>query len=293
MYPASFDYLRAASVEEALSLLDSHEDAKLLAGGHSLIPMMKLRLAQPATVIDIGRIDSLSGISENGGALTIGPLTTHAEIAASGAVQQHCAFLAEAAGHIGDPQVRNRGTIGGNIAHADPGLGPARGSTGGLRHRSTSRAAPANARCLPRPTSSSTFSSTELQEKGGPDQASRSRHCLAGTGAAYLKFEHPASGYAVVGAAATVTMSGGSCSTGKPGLQRSHLDTAGHRCFRTHRRSRATMPRSKLLPVGSRLRIHSPTSLPAATTEFISPESTAGEHSPPRAIAHDQKLRAA
>ncbi len=121
MYPAQFDYRRAGSVDEALGLLQEHEDAKLMAGGHSLIPMMKLRLAQPPVVIDIGRLDELKGISEAGGSVRVGSLTTHAEIAASDVLAAHCPVLAEAAGHIGDAQVRNRGTIGGNIAHADPG----------------------------------------------------------------------------------------------------------------------------------------------------------------------------
>ena len=208
MYPASFDYLRAASVEEALSLLDAHEDAKLLAGGHSLIPMMKLRLAQPATVIDIGRIDSLSGISENNGAISIGPLTTHAEIAASETVQQHCSFLAEAAGDIGDPQVRNRGTIGGNIAHADPASDlpavlRAANATVHLQSSGGQRSVAASDFFLD-------LLATELQEKEVLTKIEIPA-LAAGTGTAYLKFEHPASGYAVVGAAATVTMSGGSC----------------------------------------------------------------------------------
>jgi carbon-monoxide dehydrogenase medium subunit len=208
MYPAAFDYLRASSVEEALSLLDAHDDAKLLAGGHSLIPMMKLRLAQPATVIDIGRIASLSGISESGGALTIGPLTTHAEIAASTVVQKHCAFLAEAAGHIGDQQVRNRGTIGGNIAHADPASDlpavlRAANATIHLQSSSGKRSVAASDFFLD-------LLATELQEKEVLT-AIEIPALAAGTGTAYLKFEHPASGYAVVGAAAAVTMSGGKC----------------------------------------------------------------------------------
>lgn len=209
MYPASFDYHRAASVEEALSLLDAHDDAKLLAGGHSLIPMMKLRLAQPATVIDIGRIDSLSGISESGGAVSIGPLTTHAEIAGSSVVQEFCPFLAEAAGHIGDPQVRNRGTIGGNIAHADPASDlpavlRAANATIHLQSSSGQRSVAASEFFLD-------LLATELQEKEVLTRIEIPA-LPAGTGTAYLKFEHPASGYAVVGAAATVTMSGGSCS---------------------------------------------------------------------------------
>jgi len=120
MYAADFDYYKADSVGEAVRLLRSHEDAKLLAGGHSLLPLMKLRLARPAALIDIGGIDDLKGISVRNNQVRIGALTTHWEIASSPEVQQHNPLLAEVASGIGDPQVRNRGTIGGNIAHADP-----------------------------------------------------------------------------------------------------------------------------------------------------------------------------
>src|SRR5690348_7600329 len=120
MYSANFDYHRARSLADVHRLLAAHPGAKLLAGGHSLIPLMKLRLAAPTAVVDIGRIAELRGISKSGDALRIGALTTHAEIAASADVQKGAAALAEAAGMVGDPTVRNRGTIGGNIAHADP-----------------------------------------------------------------------------------------------------------------------------------------------------------------------------
>ena len=120
MFATDFDYYRAGSVSEAGQLLQAHPGAKLLAGGHSLIPLLKLRLAAPAAVIDIGRIGELKGITVSGDTLKIGSLTTHAELAAAAAVRQHAAALAEAAGQIGDPAVRNRGTVGGNVAHADP-----------------------------------------------------------------------------------------------------------------------------------------------------------------------------
>ena len=120
MFAADFDYYRAGSVAEAGQLLAQHPGAKLLAGGHSLIPLLKLRLASPGAVIDIGRITELRGITAGNGGLRIGALTTHAELAASAEVRQHAEALAEAAGQVGDPAVRNRGTIGGNIAHADP-----------------------------------------------------------------------------------------------------------------------------------------------------------------------------
>ncbi|HXW04732.1 MAG TPA: FAD binding domain-containing protein, partial [Vicinamibacterales bacterium] len=120
MYPASFDYHRAGSIDDARRLLAAHPGSKLLAGGHSLIPLLKLRLAAPPAVIDIGRVQALRGIGSQGGHLRIGSLTTHAEIAGSAEVGTGASALAEAAALVGDPAVRNRGTIGGNVAHADP-----------------------------------------------------------------------------------------------------------------------------------------------------------------------------
>ena len=120
MFAAPFDYYRAGSIAEAHQLLREHPGATLLAGGHSLVPLMKMRLATPATVVDIGRIAELKGIAAKGISLRIGSLTTHAELASSPDVASACPMLAEAASMIGDSQVRNAGTIGGNIAHADP-----------------------------------------------------------------------------------------------------------------------------------------------------------------------------
>jgi carbon-monoxide dehydrogenase medium subunit len=119
MIPAKFEYERAGSVEEALELL-GRDDAKLLAGGHSLLPLMKLRLAQPALLVDIGRIEDLAYVRDAGEELAIGPLTRHHDVANDPLVQEHCPILSHAAGLIGDPQVRHRGTIGGSIAHGDP-----------------------------------------------------------------------------------------------------------------------------------------------------------------------------
>jgi carbon-monoxide dehydrogenase medium subunit len=119
--PAAFDYVRASSVEEALELLARHgEDAKILAGGHSLLPAMKLRLAQPRVLIDLGRVPGLAGIRPADGRIEIGALTTHAEIEASEFLASSCPLLPETAATIGDVQVRNRGTLGGSLAHADP-----------------------------------------------------------------------------------------------------------------------------------------------------------------------------
>ena len=121
MYPANFDYKRPATVDEAIALLTKHGDeAKLLAGGHSLIPAMKLRLARPGVIVDIGRIANLNYIREAGGAIAIGAMTTHQEIESSKVLRDRSPLLAETAAHIGDLQVRNKGTIGGSLAHADP-----------------------------------------------------------------------------------------------------------------------------------------------------------------------------
>jgi carbon-monoxide dehydrogenase medium subunit len=118
--PVQFDYVRADSADAALAALAEHGDeAKLLAGGHSLLPMMKLRLAYPAVVVDIGRLGDLSYINDAGDHLAIGALTRHRDIEISGLVKEHAPLLAHATSHVGDPQVRHRGTIGGSLAHAD------------------------------------------------------------------------------------------------------------------------------------------------------------------------------
>ena len=120
MIPTSFDYARATSLDDAIAKLGAGEGAKLLAGGHSLIPLMKLRLSEPTTLIDIARIPGLAGIKEKDGKIEIGAATTHHAVATAALLRDTCAALAETAETIGDPQVRNRGTIGGSLAHADP-----------------------------------------------------------------------------------------------------------------------------------------------------------------------------
>jgi len=119
--PAPFDYVRAESAEEAISLVAQHGDeSKFIAGGHSLLPMMKLRLAQPSVLIDIGRLTDLSYIRDEGNHVAIGAMTRHMDVETSDLLKEHVPLLAHAAGHVGDPQVRHRGTLGGTIAHADP-----------------------------------------------------------------------------------------------------------------------------------------------------------------------------
>lgn len=121
MIPAAFEYVRAGSAEEAISLIAEHGDeAKFLAGGHSLVPLMKLRLAQPSVLIDIGRVSDLSYVKDAGDHIAVGALTRHCDVENSPIVMEHAPLLAHATSHVGDPQVRHRGTIGGSLAHADP-----------------------------------------------------------------------------------------------------------------------------------------------------------------------------
>lgn len=205
MYATQTEYHRAGSVDEAVSLLAKHEDAKVLAGGHSLIPLMKLRLAAPTALIDIGRIAGLGGITHADGALKIGALTTHSEIASSDIVKANCPILAEAAGMVGDPTVRNRGTIGGNIAHSDPASDLPTVLT--ALDACINIAGPGGERS----ERIGGFIEGLMQNNLAPDEIITS--IAVGTkepnqGTAYAKFEHPASRYAVVGAAALVTISG-------------------------------------------------------------------------------------
>ena len=121
MIPAAFEYVRAGSAEEAISLIAEHGDeAKFLAGGHSLVPLMKLRLAQPSVLIDIGRVSDLSYVKDAGDHIAVGALPRHCDVENSPIGLEHAPLLAHATSHVGDPQVRHRGTIGGSLAHADP-----------------------------------------------------------------------------------------------------------------------------------------------------------------------------
>jgi carbon-monoxide dehydrogenase medium subunit len=203
MYPAQFDYHRASSVAQALDLLASKDDAKLLAGGHSLLPMMKLRLAQPANLIDIGGIAELSGIERSGSSVRIGALTTHADLASSDALKRSCPIVAEAASKIGDQQVRNRGTIGGNLTHADPGsdLPAVVKALEATLHLVSKKGK--------RTVKAADFFVDLLTSAIGDGEILVAVEVPAlgdGVGSCYLKFEHPASGYAVVGAAAIVRL---------------------------------------------------------------------------------------
>ena len=209
MYPASFEYHRPATVDEAVRLLGTHkDDAKLLAGGHSLIPLMKLRLTTPKHVIDLRRVTGLSGIREEGGTIVIGALTTHYAVESNASVKAKCPILAEAAAMIGDPQVRNWGTIGGSVAHADPAADwPAVILALGGELRVTG---PKGTRTIKVEDFFKDVMTTAL----GPDEVLteiRIPALASGSGTAYVKHPHPASRFAVVGVAAILTVSGGTC----------------------------------------------------------------------------------
>ncbi|PYM38438.1 MAG: hypothetical protein DME17_04295 [Candidatus Rokuibacteriota bacterium] len=206
MYPASFDYHTPGSVQEAISLLGKlRDDAKLLAGGHSLIPMMKLRLAQPKHLIDLRKVPGLAGIREDGGSIALGAMTTHWQVESSKLLQAKIPVVSDAAGMIGDPQVRNLGTIGGSLAHADPAADmPAvmialgvEFVIEGARGRRTVKV--------------DDFFKGLMMTAVGPDEILveiRVPVPPAGSGAAYLKFPHPASRFAVVGVCAALTVDG-------------------------------------------------------------------------------------
>ena len=208
MYAADFNYFRASSVAEATDLLKKNPGARLLAGGHSLIPLLKLRLAAPRAVIDIGRIAELKGITVKDGALQIGALTTHAELAASSVLRNECLALAEAAEHVGDPAVRNRGTIGGNVAHADPASDlPTVLTALGARFAVTG---PGGAKTI---DAGGFFQGMMTTALGANDvlTAIEIPARQSGQGMAYVKFRHPASRYTVIGVAAAITASRGVC----------------------------------------------------------------------------------
>ncbi|MGH7831953.1 MAG: FAD binding domain-containing protein [Candidatus Binatia bacterium] len=200
MIPAPFEYIAPATLEEAIRILDGHKDeAKLLAGGHSLLPLMKLRLAEPKILVDIGRIPALRGIKVEGDKITIGALTTHYQIESSELLQGKCPLLAQTAGAIGDVQVRNRGTIGGSLAHGDPAADmPAAilALNGELRARGM-----AGDRWIKAEDFFLGLMATALEPAEILTEI-RVPVLARGSGTAYLKAPQKASGFAVVGVAA-------------------------------------------------------------------------------------------
>jgi carbon-monoxide dehydrogenase medium subunit len=203
MFPANFGYVAARSVEEALQLMAKHgDDGKLLAGGHSLIPAMKLRLQSPQILIDLGTVPGLRGVRTDGNQLVIGALTVHADLASSDLIGKHVPGLADAASVIGDMQVRNRGTVGGSVAHADPAADlpvilTALNASFIVQSSSGQRAIAADDFFTDFYTTAMAANEI-LTEIRVPIPA-------PGTGTAYAKLPHPASGYVVVSAGALIT----------------------------------------------------------------------------------------
>lgn len=209
--PAAFDYHPAKTVDEAISLLQQYgDDAKVLAGGHSLVPTMKLRLAQPEHLIDIGKIAELSYIREENGVVAIGALTTYTKVARSELLRQHFAMLSDAASVIGDQQVRNRGTLGGSIAHSDP-AGDMPAIILALKAEIVAQSATGKRTIAADDFFVDTF---ETALKPG-ELLTEIRFAMpaARTGTSYMKLENKASHYAVTGCAAVISLGGdGTCS---------------------------------------------------------------------------------
>jgi aerobic carbon-monoxide dehydrogenase medium subunit len=207
MIPNQFDYVAAKSLDEALSLLGKHkDDAKLLAGGHSLVPAMKLRLAQPKVLIDISRIKDLSYIREEKGEIRIGSMTTHYHIESSDLLRRVCPLLPETAQHLGDMQVRNKGTIGGSLAHADPA---ADWPAAVIALDAELVVARDKGERVGKADKFFVDMLTTALEPGEILREIRFHVPQGRVGQCYLKFRHPASGFAVVGVAVSLTLDGG------------------------------------------------------------------------------------
>ena len=219
MVATSFDYQKATSVEQAVSLLQQHDgEAKLLAGGHSLIPTMKLRLNSPALLIDVSKIEDLRGIREEDGHIVIGAMTTHYEIASSDLLAKKIPMFVEGAKAIGDIQVRNKGTIGGSLAHADPAADwPAVVVASGAKIKIHG---PDGARTVDAGDFFTGFYTTAV---GETDVLTSIQVPIPAKGSksTYQKFPQPASRYALVGCAVQVTLDGNKvadCSIGFTGV---------------------------------------------------------------------------
>jgi aerobic carbon-monoxide dehydrogenase medium subunit len=203
--PAPFDYVRATSVAEAVQALGSGPDAKVLAGGHSLLPLMRLRLAYPELVVDVGRVEELRGVREDGDRLVIGAATTHHEVVGHALVRQHLGVLADVTRTVGDPQVRARGTHGGAIAHGD-----AAGDLPAVARALDARMVvegPSGRRTVPASEFFVDYLVTALAEDEVLVEVSWPK-LTAGTGWDYQKFTRISHGWAIVGALAVVTGNG-------------------------------------------------------------------------------------
>lgn len=215
MIPAEFDYVRARSVGDAVEALARHgDDAELLAGGHSLLPLMKLRLAVPEVVVDLGRVEELKGVRDNGSHLVIGATTPHADVLSDPRVREHCGLLAAATARVGDPQVRHRGTIGGSLAHGDPASDlPAVAVALGAELVAQG---PAGRRTI----AASDFFVDYLETALGDDEVLVEVRVPKhdGWGHHYEKFTRAAQGWAIVGVAALVRREDGAIAEARVGL---------------------------------------------------------------------------
>ncbi len=216
MIPAQFDYQRANTLDEAVALLAANEDAKILAGGHSLIPALKLRLSAPSLLVDIGRIKDLAYIREEDGQIRIGAATTHYQIESSDLLKKICPLLPDCASHIGDMQVRNKGTIGGSVAHSDPaGDWPA----AIIALNADMIAVSKNGERAIKTDDFFVDLLTTALEPGEILREIRINKPNGRTGQAYTKMHHPASGFAVVGVAAHLELNGdGGCQRASIGI---------------------------------------------------------------------------
>jgi aerobic carbon-monoxide dehydrogenase medium subunit len=216
MIPAEFDYVRAESVEDAVAALAEHGDeAKVLAGGQSLLPLMRLRLATPDVVVDVGRLSQLRGVREDGDALVIGALTTHHEVMNDDLVRRHAALLAEATATVADPAVRHRGTFGGSLAHADP-AGDLPAVALALDAEMVAHG-PNGRRSIP----ASEFFVDYLETALSPDELLvevRVPKFGSGWGYRYEKLHRVAQAWAIVGVAAAVRRENGSIAEARVGL---------------------------------------------------------------------------
>ncbi|HKV90974.1 MAG TPA: xanthine dehydrogenase family protein subunit M [Candidatus Angelobacter sp.] len=216
MIPASFDYIAAKTLDDAISLLGKYkDDAKILAGGHSLLPAMKLRLMQPKVLIDLSRIKDLSYIKEEGGQVRIGAMTTHFQVETSDLLRRACPLLPETASHLGDMQVRNKGTIGGSLVHSDPAADwPA--AILALDAELVAKGAKGD-----RVIKAADFFVEMLTTALDPGEVLREIRIPAAKGKpgqAYVKVRHPASGFAVVGVAVNLSIDGGKCQSAGLGI---------------------------------------------------------------------------
>ncbi|MER3478973.1 MAG: carbon monoxide dehydrogenase [Meiothermus sp.] len=252
MYTAEFTYHKASSVAEAIQMLQQNPEAKLLAGGHSLIPAMKLRLAQPPAIIDISKVAELKSIRLEGNTLVIGAAATYAEIAGHEQVKGAAPILAEAIQHIGDPMVRHKGTLGGSLAHADPAADlPAVVLALGAQMKIQG---PSGERVV----EAGDFFQGMFTTAVGPGEILTEIHIPAHAGKqAYEKFPHPASRYPVVGVAVVVGANG----------VRAALTGAGEHAMRLSRLEQALSGK----PLTAE-------AIEAACQGIVSPEDLMGDH---------------